>query len=242
MANSRKAKLRRMKRKHRYANLIASGEADFWESEGQGCYSSFLPENTECSSVGSQASIPSHFEDQKHTEYCTYKPHEYLLSDHASVDMLILDNELKNVLTDLEKLGILEDDYRSLALTKDDEEEQKVDDSNTIWPPLVVQSEERKLEDEDESEQKNMHENDWEVLSSADSVWTVETFSDQKTFKKVVTENHSSLVEHPVIHTTPVEMITTMPGRTETIVDLAMLDTADVWSSIRDTIKSLGRK
>ncbi|KAL3931322.1 MAG: hypothetical protein SGARI_004237 [Bacillariaceae sp.] len=199
----------------------------------------------------SEESSASLQEDQTFPGYCNYGTHERLLSDHASVDMLILDKELSNALSDLEKLGILEDDYRSLALTKEeDEEEEKVDDSDGTWPPLILPSDEGKLTKsggglEDESE------NDWEVLSSADSVWTVETFPEEATtFKDALIENPSqgqanhslNIAGHPIIHTVPVEMMGSMPRRTDNVVDLAMLDSADVWTSIRDAIKNLAGK
>ena len=166
-----------MQRKYGYANMIASDEAEFREI---GCYSAFHPDVTKCSSMD-DVSASQEEEDQNFPEYCRYGAHEQLLSDHASVDMLILDKELRNALSDLEKLGISEDDYRSLALTKEeDDEEEKVDDSHGTWHPHVVGQGESDVK-KSGGILEHQQEDDWEVLSSAaDSVWTAVEVSASK--------------------------------------------------------------
>jgi len=169
------------------------------------------------------------------------RPHEHLLSDHTSIDVLILDREMKNVLTNLETFGFMDEDYKSLALTSTAEEE-KVDDSEKTWPSLPTGNEGKLDRDEDDEEQ----ENDWEVVSTTDSVWTIDTFEDAKSFRDALLESTSSSMTGPRNPPERVSLLTPSPtterdgSSSSPVVNLEMLESADLWTSIRDAIKNLG--
>lgn len=182
-------------------------------------------------------------------------PHEHLLSDHTiSIDVLILERDMKNVLTSLDKLGILEDDFKSLALATTSEEE-KDDDCGDTWPTLSNYQEESKVETDDESSE----ENDWEVLSSADSVWSLASTGDTMSFRDALLQDATgstmiaSSVSHciggePKIFSAPLALYTRPKiyqhntASSDPVVNLEMLENADLWTSIRDAIKNLGAR
>lgn len=264
MANSKQAKIRngRTRRKFRYPYLKSSEEGDFYGGIDDGRYG-YYPTELESSLSGESSQA---FDEQQQQLYendslldqCSSGPQGHLLSDHttSSIDVLILEREMKTVLTDLETLGILEDDYKSLALTTE-EEEEKVDDTVVTWPPLAFHTHGSRTEDRIDLGATAEGENDWEVLSSACSVWTVETFEEERTIRDALLDSSpfattSIACAHfsgePRIHTIPVEMMPPIvqkgpsPPPPKLVVNLEMLERADLWSSIRDSIRGFGAR
>lgn len=247
MANTKHPNMRRTRRKLRYPFLIT--DTDFHDNNMDDCR--YGPYHTDLESSYSDSQV-SDVQQQENDilDQCSSGPQDRLLSDHhASIDVLTLEREMKTVLTNLEKFGILEDDYKSLALTND--EEEKVDDSVKTWPALALHIQESNLEDI----RNDDGENDWEVLSSADSVWTVETFAEERSFRDVLLDNTPFTMTcgsahfngEPTIHTVPVEMMPPISynphrGPPKQMVNLEMLERADVWSSIRDSIRGFGAR
>jgi hypothetical protein len=200
--------------------------------------------------------------DDKSSSFSTYYynhnnnvPHEHLLSDHtSSIDVLILERDMKNVLTSLDKLGSLEDDFKSLASATTSDEE-KDDDCGDTWPTLSIFHEESKLETDDE----NSEDDDWEVLSSSDSVWSLASTGDTMSFRDALLQDPTgstmiaSSVSHrmagePKIFSAPLALYTRPTIHYHTtaasypVVNLEMLENADLWTSIRDAIKNLGAR
>jgi hypothetical protein len=252
MANAKQTKIRRTRRKFICSTNISSSDVGLNESIDDERYTSYSAE-LDTSSVHSQGSdVQQHpyYEDNSILEQCNSGPREHLLSDYiATIDVLILEREMKTVLTDLEKLGILEDDYRSLAMTAG--EEEKVD---IIATPLASRSEEIAREDWNDRGITTERENEWEVISSAGSVWTVETFEEEKSFHDAIlfgspsasTAASAHFNGEPKIHTIPVEMMPPMYKKSQQpskqLVNLEMLELADLWSSIRDSIIGFGTR
>jgi hypothetical protein len=254
MANTKLTKIRRTRRKFSFPLNMSSLDTDLNDSIEDGRYR-YYPTELDNSSVDSQGSnVPQHpyYENNNTLEHCGSGLQEYVLSDHiSSIDVQILEREMKTVLTDLEKLGILEDDYKSLAMTAG--EEEKVDDNvTTTYTPLASLSEEMETDDRNDLGGTAERENDWEVISSTGSVWTVETFEEEKSYRDDVLDGSpyasAGLCAHfngePRIHTIPVEMMPPMFRKPQQppkqLVNLEMLERADLWSSIRDSIRGIG--
>jgi hypothetical protein len=202
--------------------------------------------------------------DDKSSSISTYHynhnnniPHEHLLSDHTtSIDVLILERDMKNVLSSLDKLGILEDDFKSLALATTSEEE-KDDDCGDTWPTLSNYHEQSKVETDGEDSEE---ENDWEVLSSADSVWSLASTGDTMSFRDALLQDPTgstmiaSSVSHrlggePKIFSAPLALYTRptfhhhhTTSSSDPVVNLEMLENADLWTSIRDAINNFGAR
>lgn len=261
MANSKLPKMsRQAQRKFRYPY-----HSDFHENleeirHGYGYHRGELESSYSADSQASDVEQQQLYPDSDSLDQCSSStgPQERLLSDHTSIDVLILEREMKNILTDLEKLGtcLLEDDYKSLALTTEDEEEQKVDDSVKTWPPLAFPHSQDSPRKECGNENVTDRENDWEMLSTTDSVWTIETFAEEWDFRDSILETSPYAVSgstaqfngEPRIHTIPVEMMP--PGVYTTqqhyppkqVVNLEMLERADLWTTIRDSIRDFGAR
>ncbi|KAG7346666.1 hypothetical protein IV203_005735 [Nitzschia inconspicua] len=251
MANTKHTKIRSNRRKFRYPY-----RTDFDENIEDERLRRYPVELASSYSADSQG---SDMEQQLENEIdildqCSSGLQEHFLSDHASIDVLILEREMKTVLTDMEKFGILEDDYKSLATTT--EEEEKVDDSVKTWPPFAFHSQDSKMDDSRNHDDNTVErENDWEVLSSTDSVWTVETFAEERSFRDALIHNSpyctttgcsAHFYGEPRIHTVPVEMMPPIIYKAQLqpkqVVNLEMLERADLWTSIRDSIRGFGAR
>lgn len=175
-------------------------------------------------------------------------PSEHLLSDHTAIDVLLLEAEMKNVLSDLEAFGVADDDYGSLAMTT---EEEKVE--SECWPAFAPSARSSRSGagcsvDNNDEEAKDDENDDWEVLSDEGSVWTVDTFADARSYRDVllleslksrtfVRDSETRLSEKEGAHP-PSDIPERKGGRAQLYVEL--LENADIWTSIRDTIRSLG--
>jgi hypothetical protein len=195
--------------------------------------------------------------------YCAPSSSEqHLLSDHTAIDVLLLEAEMRTVLSDLEAFGTTDDDYGSLALTS---EEEKVESDN--WPTTallpsslsyrsdahcieessLIVNEEGKEEEGGGGEDYDEND-DWEILSDEGS-WSVETFQGAKNIRNVVLPRDS-----PISTTLTTDNESTLPekravdgpaasenkGGSGARICIELLENADIWTSIRDTIRSLG--
>lgn len=181
---------------------------------------------------------------------CYHAPSEHLLSDHTAIDVLMLEAEMRTVLSDLEAFGITDDDYGSLALTS---EEEKVESDS--WPTVgpsalsyktdVQSTEESSLIVNEEAKEEEDEDDDWEILSDEGSAWTVDTLG---------TKCHRDALPMESLKSTTAtkDSETTMPEKhsAQTAVSeeresgpricVEILENADIWTSIRDTIRTLG--
>jgi hypothetical protein len=177
-------------------------------------------------------------------------PSEHLLADHTAIDVLLLEAEMKNVLSDLEAFGIADDDFGSLALTS---EEEKIE--SDAWPTLPSTAlscrSDANLEEEnivDSHEEAKADESDnWEVLSDEDSVWTVDTFADATSYRDILLlESLTSRTFTNDGETTTLEKQgarspSDQTKRNGNLLYFELLENTDIWTSIRDTIRTLGR-
>jgi hypothetical protein len=187
-------------------------------------------------------------------------PSEHLLSDHTSIDVLILDQELKNVLNNLETLGVLDDDYSSKSPANETDEGEKVVDTTHGVLSTIDHWNENYVVHSTKEDQCANDEDDWDVLSATDSVWTVETVEEDYQVPKIrldggarsdiftvdcstCTSNRSIEIFHVKSTAMPCTTLKSN-GASELerkpVVNVLILESSRIWGSFQDAIKNLG--
>lgn len=172
----------------------------------------------------------------------------HLLSDHTSIDMLLLEAEMKNVLIEIEAVGLAEEDCLSLPA-----DEEKTQGDEDAWPSLPPSVGAKSIKEDPQEERKDGErdeedEDDWEVLSADSSVWTVETFAEAKSYRDAVMEffpKGGVTLDAADVRSTPKPTVgtstfsRTVKLKNRSVAKFELLEPPDVCASIWGSIKDL---